>query len=117
MTRRFWILPALVLAGSASALTLRPAAVQGEISTLPGTTIITGTAAKPPSLAVVSSDNLQLQCWQQGIKIIDETDVGGISVRSLLDQDTVSFGGGSIAQPTVTVLSLDDSTCLIRSRE
>ncbi len=114
MTRRIWILPALVLAGSVGALTLGPAEVQGEISAVQETAAATN---KPPALSVVSSDTWQLQCWQQGIKIIDEAEVGGISVRSLLDQDTVSFGGGAIEHPKVTVLSLDDSTCLIRPRE
>ena len=112
MTRRIRTLPAVAFTAAAAVLALVAVDVQAEISTqsVPA-------EQSPPALAVVSSEEMQLQCWQQGIKIIDETEVGGISVRSLLDQNTVSFGGAMVDQPTVIVLSLEDSTCLIRSRE
>ncbi len=66
---------------------------------------------------LISSDNLELQCWQQGIKIIDEEGLGGVSVSTLLQQESVSFGAATGRSPTVLLLSLDEATCLVRARE
>ena len=66
---------------------------------------------------LVSSDTVTLQCWQQGVRIINEDELGGLSVSTLLQQQSVSFGAATGQSPTVVLLSLAEATCIVRSKE
>ncbi len=107
---------AWLLYGTAVMLVLVAAVpeVRSEITT-------NGVEQPAPRLAtgqrLVSSDNVTLQCWQSGVRIIDEEDLGGLSVGTLMQQGSVSFGAATSQSPTVVLLSLDEATCLIRAAE
>jgi len=66
-------------------------------------------------LRLLSSDALRLQCWQNGVRIIDETGLAGISVKSLLEPETLLFNSGR-EEARVIVLSLEESTCLVQAK-
>ncbi len=74
-----------------------------------------GRAGNADPLRLMSGDEFRLQCWQNGVRIIDETGLAGISVKSLLEPETLLLGGGGdLAR--VIVLSLEESTCLVQAK-
>lgn len=99
-------------AGVVAVGTIMALAASAEISGVGGGALRPGGAE---SLRAVSGDALRLQCWQNGVQIIDEIGLGGISVKSLLKPETLLLGGGGEAA-RVIVLSLEESTCLVQAR-
>ncbi len=73
-------------------------------------------AAAPEDLAVVPPDQLALrtQCWQEGVKIIDETGLRGLALNEALKQQTLTFHGATGQQPRTLILPLADALCLIQ---
>lgn len=63
---------------------------------------------------IATDTPLHVECWQEGRKIIDEEALYGFSVSSLLDRGSVSFRRAAQGDPTVFIVSLKHSTCLIR---
>ena len=59
---------------------------------------------------------IRVECWQEGRKIIDETQLYSFSVNSLLEQVSVSFRREARGNPDVFIVSLKHATCLIQGR-
>lgn len=57
---------------------------------------------------------LRARCWQEGIKIIDQTDLVGLSLNAATRRDTVSFKRRGDDQPSVFLLPFADGLCLIQ---
>lgn len=56
-----------------------------------------------------------VQCWQHGIKIIDEKDIFDIRLQKLISRDDLGLRGQDSKHGSVFVVPLDgDSTCLIK---
>ena len=101
-----------VFAGAAALGTIIALAASAEISGVREGVVRAGNA---DPLRAVSGDALRLQCWQNGVRIIDEVGLAGVSVKSLLKSDTLLLGGAG-EQARVIVLSLEESTCLVQAR-
>ncbi|MHA1572210.1 MAG: hypothetical protein ACTSWM_10330, partial [Alphaproteobacteria bacterium] len=97
-----------ILAGVAVLGTIMALAASAEISGVREGVVRAGNA---DPLRVMTGEALRLQCWQNGIQIIDEVGLAGVSVKSLLKPETLLLGGGGEAA-RVVVLSLEESTCL-----
>jgi len=74
------------------------------------------TQAKTPTKELPKQDaSLWVQCWQSGIKIIDEKDIFGIRLQNLIERESVGFRGRDSNNREVYVIPVnDDSTCLVK---
>lgn len=70
--------------------------------------------AEIPARPVHADMRLRVQCWQKGIKIIDQTDLSGLSLNAVTRQRSVSFKREGDPQPSVFVLPFEDSLCMIQ---
>ncbi len=70
----------------------------------------------PEALKVAPSAEIALrtQCWQHGIKIIDQEGLNGLSLNAQNKQNSVSFRRQAEAQPTVFILPFPDGLCLVQ---
>ena len=59
-------------------------------------------------------ERLRAQCWQEGVKIIDQTDLRGLALNEAVKQQGVSFRGADGEQPRVLILPFADGMCLIQ---
>ena len=58
---------------------------------------------------------LQVQCWQNGIKIIDEVELSGIRLSDLTEGDGIRLQGPNWKHGTVNIIPVNDaSTCLVK---
>jgi hypothetical protein len=57
---------------------------------------------------------LRTQCWQHGIKIIDQEGLAGPSLNAQNKQNSVSFKRRTETQPTVFLLPFPDGLCLVQ---
>jgi hypothetical protein len=101
--------------GVAIALGISIGSVHSEIE-------ITGVRGAAPTGAAITagasalSPLLRVQCWQNGIKIINEDNLRGIRLRNLIERDSVGFKGQDGSNGEVYIIPVnDDSTCLIKS--
>ena len=83
---------------------------------------ITGVREAAPAGAAITAKAsarntlLRVQCWQNGIKIINEDNLRGIRLRNLIERDSVGFKGQDGNNGEVYIIPVnDDSTCLIKS--
>lgn len=61
------------------------------------------------------SASLWVQCWQYGVKIIDEKNVYGIRLQNLIERDSLGFKGRDAKNGDIYVIPVNgDSTCLIK---
>jgi hypothetical protein len=81
------------------------------------------TAAAPAKLLadgpppVHDSQNLRVQCWQEGVKIIDREGLQGLSLNSVTRQESVGFKRRDDLQPSTFLLPFNDGLCLIQPDE
>lgn len=108
-------------AGLAVAIAFGLAASQGygEISVTGGPksaeTAAAVEAKGPKSEPIRISASLWVQCWQYGVKIIDEKDVSGIRLQNLIERDSLGFRGRNSSNGDIYVIPVNgDSTCLIK---
>ena len=101
-----------LVVGAALGLSTDP--VSGEIE-------VRGDQPSKPAAAELAtgvpgeSQTLQIQCWQNGIKIIDETGLDGVRVRDLIERGGVGLDGDNWEFGDVNIIPINDSsTCLIR---
>jgi hypothetical protein len=57
---------------------------------------------------------LRAQCWQEGVKIIDQDGLQGVSLRALTEQQSVSFKRRAEGHPSVFLLPFADALCLVQ---
>lgn len=58
---------------------------------------------------------LRVQCWQHGVKIIDEKGVRDIRLQNVINRATIGFKGRNSKRGEIYVIPVnDDSTCLIK---
>jgi hypothetical protein len=85
--------------------------VRGEISR-------TGEPAPPPERGEITlvpvAQPLRAQCWQEGVKIIDQAGLEGLALNQVLKQQSVSFRGSERGQPETLILPFADGMCLIQ---
>jgi hypothetical protein len=67
-------------------------------------------------VAVVPADGqaLRAQCWQEGIKIIDQDGLQGLALNEVLKKQSVTFSNDG-RQPRTLILPFADGMCLIQS--
>ena len=58
---------------------------------------------------------LRLQCWQFGREIIDQSDLHSMSLKPLLEQDSVSFKRKGTKGAAVHIVSVDDTVCMVQA--
>jgi hypothetical protein len=73
-------------------------------------------AAPDNGVAVVPADQqaLRAQCWQEGVKIIDQDGLQGLALNEALKKQSVTFSNDG-RQPQTLILPFADGMCLIRS--
>ena len=70
--------------------------------------------AKEASLQPVHTAPLRAQCWQKGVKVVDEDDLRGLSITAATRRDTVTFKRGDDEGASVFLLPLGESLCLLQ---
>lgn len=72
--------------------------------------------ATPEEMTLVPADALALrvQCWQEGVKIIDQNGLQGLALKEALQQQALTFRGESGQQPRTLILPIADGICLIQ---
>ena len=72
--------------------------------------------ARPEALALGPADGTELraQCWQEGVKIIDQDRLQGLSLNALTEQQSVSFKRLAEQQPSVFILPFAAGLCLVQ---
>jgi hypothetical protein len=70
----------------------------------------------PDEITLVPANDsaLRAQCWQEGVKIIDQTGLAGLALSETIKQQTVTFRGASGEQPRTLILPFPDGMCLIQ---
>lgn len=61
-------------------------------------------------------ERVRVQCWQDGREIIDQPNLYGMALKPLFEQSSVSFRAREAGSPEVHIISIDETTCLIRSQ-
>ena len=67
------------------------------------------TTLVPPGEAV-----LRAQCWQHGVRIIDQDGLQGLALSETVKQQAVTFRGESGKQPRTFIVPFADGMCLIQ---
>ena len=72
--------------------------------------------ASPERLSPVPAADVELraQCWQHGVKIIDQAELEGLSLDAATRERAVTFRGRAAAQPTVFIMPFADGLCLVQ---
>jgi hypothetical protein len=114
MERHNTLRPGLLLAACALTLVLPISLARSEVSR-------TGEPEPPasperiaPVPVPVHDTELRAQCWQQGVKIIDQADLQGLSLNAATRERTVSFKRQAEQQPSVFILPFADGLCLVQ---
>lgn len=71
-------------------------------------------AAEDITLVPAGELALRAQCWQHGVRIIDQSGLQGLALNELLKQQAVTFRGQDGEQPTTLILPFPDGMCLIQ---
>lgn len=98
----------LALAAIGLALAATPAAPELKPTARPPE------ASRPAPLRPMNEAPLRAQCWQRGVKIIDESGLAGLSINSATRQNTVTFKRDKQTQASVFLLPLADALCLLQ---
>ena len=69
-------------------------------------------APKNNGLAI-HEDPLQLECWQDGLRIIRQKGLSGVSIKSVTRKDAIAFKPADGKQPEIFLLSFEGSLCLV----
>ncbi|MGF1475154.1 MAG: hypothetical protein ACFB6S_06265 [Geminicoccaceae bacterium] len=67
------------------------------------------------STKITSEGALQVACWQEGVKIIDETALEGVNIGALIESETLIFRELEDGDKRVLVVPLDEALCLVKS--
>lgn len=67
-----------------------------------------------PQPVPVHQAPLRAQCWQKGIKIVDEEALEGLSIAAATRRSTVTFKRGEDQTASVFLLPLGEALCLLR---
>jgi hypothetical protein len=104
--------PGLLIAACALTLALPVTLTWGEVTK-------TGEPAPRPSperISPVPTPDVELraQCWQHGVKIIDQADLEGLSLNAATRERSVTFKRRAEQQPTVFIMPFADGLCLVQ---
>ena len=66
------------------------------------------------ALGPTSDVALRAQCWQEGVKIIDQDGLQGLSLKALTEQQSVSFKRLAETNASVFILPFADGLCLVQ---
>jgi hypothetical protein len=71
--------------------------------------------AMPPKEAgiAIHDDPVQLECWQDGERILRQKGLSGVSVKSVARKDAIAFKPADSDQPEIFLLSFEGSLCLV----
>jgi hypothetical protein len=87
-----------------------------------GVTIDTSDLAGPTKLyqkggaSLGARAPLRVQCWQDGKEIIDQGGLSDMSLRPLLEQESVSFKRKGTKGVAVHIISVDETVCLVQAK-
>jgi hypothetical protein len=103
---------ALLPLAAAFALLVAPPSGQAEVSR---TSPPPRPAVPTPDVGLVPPDELALrtQCWQEGVKIIDQPGLQGLALPETLKQQALAFQGAAGHEPRTLILPLADALCMI----
>jgi hypothetical protein len=75
-----------------------------------------GARPSPEAIAIMPPAGLALrtQCWQHGVKIIDQDGLLDLYLNTQTKEDSVSFRRRAEDQPTVFLLPFPDGLCLVQ---
>jgi hypothetical protein len=84
---------------------------------------VSRSSAPPPApapqeeraLVPPDTQGLRTQCWQEGIRIIDQAGLQGLALNETLKQQALTFQGAGGSQPRTLILPLADALCLIQA--
>lgn len=70
---------------------------------------------KPEEITLVpgATSALRAECWQHGVKIIDQTGLEGLALNESLKQQALTFRGGG-EEPQTLILPFADAMCLVQ---
>jgi hypothetical protein len=68
----------------------------------------------PQAITPPAAVALRTQCWQHGVKIVDQDGLFGLSLNTQNKQNSVSFKRQAEDQPTVFILPFPDGLCLVQ---
>lgn len=97
---------------------LAAAVACGAFAGMAGAELATTPGVKPPVATIparpVHQNELRIQCWQEGRKIIDERDLRGLSINDATRRESVSLKGTGDETASVFLLPVADAVCLIQ---
>ncbi len=103
----------LLLLGAGMVLATSGMLTRAEVA-LSGTPVAPSAVPPRTELKPVHADqNLRVQCWQAGVKIIDRDGLSGLSLNSVTRQDSVGFKRPDDTQPSTFLLPFEEGLCLI----
>jgi len=86
-------------------------------------TVVSKNAEKTDSAASggvevqIPNGRVQLQCWQNGIKIVDEGKLSVTSVGVGQQANAITFGRPGEAKPSMSIVSQNWTTCVMRKQD
>jgi len=64
----------------------------------------------------IPAGSIHLQCWQYGVKIIDEKELHEMTASSLKEPGTMSFRREADLKSNVLVVPTSNGICLVKSK-
>lgn len=103
----------------AIALGVTAGQARGEIAVTadrePGDAIPAAAAKEPMKGSLKLGAPLWLQCWQYGVKIIDEKNLFSVRLQNLIERDSLGFRRNASNDADIYVIPVNgDSTCLVK---
>ena len=78
------------------------------------TTGVPPSVPPPTSLRISANQPVKAECWQQGVKILDQTGLWSINLGSLLRDQTVLLQSRQDGPPDLYILAAGQATCIVR---
>lgn len=73
-----------------------------------------GAVNEQRALVPPGQQELRTQCWQDGVKIIDQVGLQGLALTEFVKQQAVTFSGEGGERPKTLILPFADAMCLIQ---
>ena len=73
-----------------------------------------GAAPEERALVPPGEQELRTQCWQHGVRIIDQVGLQGLALTEFVKQQAVTFSGENGQRPKTLIVPFADAMCLIQ---
>lgn len=71
-------------------------------------------ATTEPPRPVHADEPLRLECWQEGVRVVEQAGLRGLSIPAATRESSVSFKRQGDANASVFLLPVADGLCLVR---